>query len=141
MSSAISLIILGLLAIPSLVLSKKPDAKEMFDKVAPYQGWFGTVWAIWGLWNIIDCFLNLSLLGLGTPGVIVWALWLLVSVVTAGLGFILGYGLIQKYALSKNEKAAEAGEKVLAKLIPLQGTMGIVAIALGILAIIVNIIY
>lgn len=141
MLSAISLIILGLLAIPSLILSKKPDAKELFDKVAPYQGWFGLIWAVWGLWNIISCFLHLDWLGLGTPGIITWVIWLLVAVVTTGLGIILGYGLIQKYALAKNEKAAAAGEKVLATLLPLQGTMGIIAIILGILAIIGNIIY
>lgn len=141
MLSAILLIVLGLLAIPSLILSKKPDAKELFDKVAPFQGWFGVIWAIWGLWSIISCFLNLGLLGAGTYGIIIWVIALLVSVVTTALGFILGYGLIQKYALSKNEKAAAAGEQVLAKLLPLQGTMGIIAIVLGILALIGNIIW
>ena len=141
MLSAILLIVLGLLAIPSLVLAKKPDAKELFDKVAPYQGWFGALWAVWGIWQIISCLLNLSWLSLGTYGIILWTVWLLVAVVTACLGFILGYGLIQKYALSKNEKAAAAGEQVLAKLLPLQGTLGIVAIVLGLLAVITNIIW
>ena len=141
MLSAILLIVLGLLAIPSLILSKKPDAKELFDKVAPYQGWFGLVWAVFGIIDIVRCFLNIGWLGLGTYGIVLWVVWLLVSVVTACLGFILGYGLIQKYALSKNEKAAAAGEQVLAKLLPLQGTMGIIAIVLGLLALIANIIW
>jgi len=60
--------------------------------------------------------------------------------VEAGLGIILGYGLIQKYALSKNEQAA-AGEKVLAKLLPLQGILGIVAIVLGIWQVIASILW
>ncbi len=134
----ILLIILGLLAVPSLLLSKKPNAKELFDKITPYQGWIGCVFAIWGLWSIISCILGIGLLATWP---MLWITSLLVAVVEFGLGFILGYGLIQKYALSKNEKGAEAGEKLLAKLMPLQGTLGIVAIILGIWQIVANIIW
>lgn len=63
---------------------------------------------------------------------IYWVTWLLVSVVEAGLGFILGYGLIAKHALAKNAQAAQKGEELLAKLTPLQGKLGIAAIVLGI---------
>ncbi len=129
MINGITLIILGLLAVPSLLLSKKPNAKELFDKITPYQGWIGVVFAIWGLWGIISCILGIGLLATWP---MLWITSLLVSVVEFGLGFILGYGLIQKYVLSKNEKGAEAGEKLLAKLMPLQGTLGIIAIILGI---------
>ncbi len=125
----ILLIVLGLLAVPSLLLSRKPNAKELFDKIAPYQGWIGIVFAIWGAWGIISSILNLGWLGT-IP--IWWITLLAVAVVEFGLGFILGYSLIQKYVLSKNEKGAEAGEKLLAKLLPLQGILGIVAIILGI---------
>jgi hypothetical protein len=125
----ILLIILGLLAIPSLVLSKKPNAKELFDKITPYQGWIGFVFAFWGIWGIISSVLSIGWLA-NWP--IYWITLLLVSVVEASLGFILGYGLISKYALSKNPQAAEKGEKLLAKLTPLQGKLGIVAIILGI---------
>ena len=134
----ISLIILGLLAIPSLILSKKPDAKELFDKIAPYQGWIGFVFAIWGIWGIISCILSISWISIWP---IYWITWLLVAVIEAALGFILGYGLISKYALSKNPQAAEKGEQLLAKLIPLQGKLGIVAIILGIWQIITSIIW
>jgi hypothetical protein len=128
MLNGILLVILGLLAVPSLILSKKPNAKELFDKVAPYQGWFGVVFALWGIWGIINSVLGIGLLATWP---ILWISYLVVSVVCAGLGFILGYGLIQKHALSKNEKAKEAGEKVLAKLLPWQGTLGVIAIVLG----------
>ncbi len=134
----ITLIILGLLAIPSLVLAKKPDAKELFEKIAPYQGWIGLVFAIWGLWGIISCILSIGWIA---HWPIYWITWLLVSIVEFALGFILGYGLIAKYALSKNEQAAEKGEQLLAKLIPLQGKLGIVAIILGIWQIISSIIW
>lgn len=134
----ITLIILGLLAVPSLLLSKKPNAKELFDKIAPFQGWIGVVFAIWGVWGIISCIISIGLLGTWP---IYWITWLLVSIVEAALGFILGYGLIAKHALSKNPQAAAKGEQVLAKLTPLQGKLGIVAIILGIWQIISSIIW
>jgi hypothetical protein len=134
----ILLIILGLLAIPSLVIAKKPEAKELFDKVAPYQGWFGVVFAVWGVWGIISSILNIGWL---TSAPIWWVTLLAIAVVEAVLGFILGYGLIQKYALSKNAEAAEKGKALLAKLLPLQGKFGIAAIIIGIWAIIAYIIW
>ncbi len=134
----ILLIILGLLAVPSLILSKKPDAKKYFDKIAPFQGWLGVLFAIWGIWGIIQCIINVGML---TSAPIWWITWLATEIVTAVLGFILGYGLIQKYALSKNEKAAEKGEQVLKKLMPLQGTFGIIAIILGIWCVVATIIW
>jgi len=34
----ITLILLSIIAVPSLILSKKPNAKELLEKVEPYQG-------------------------------------------------------------------------------------------------------
>ncbi|MCC8154462.1 MAG: hypothetical protein LIP01_09760 [Tannerellaceae bacterium] len=134
----LELIILGILAVPSLLLSRKPDAKELLDKITPYQGWIGVVFCIAGLWGIVQCILNLNWLSF-VP--LVWIMWTLVSVVQAALGFIMGYGLIAKYVLSKNPKSAEKGEQLLAKLIPLQGKLGIAAIILGAVYIVLTIIY
>lgn len=128
MFHGITLIILGLLAVPSLLLSKKPNAKELFDKIAPFQGWIGVVVAIWGIWGIISAIINIGLL---TKIPVYWVTFLLVAILEAALGFILGYGLIAKHALSKNETAAKKGEQLLAKLTPLQGKLGIAAIVLG----------
>ena len=132
------LIVLGILAVPSLILSKKPDAKELLDKVAPYQGWIGVVFAFWGVWGIISSILNLGWL---TSFPIYWIIFLLVALVEFGLGFIMGYGLIAKYALSKNADAAAKGEQLLVKLAPLQGKLGIVAIILGVICIVSYFIY
>ncbi len=57
----ITLIILGILAAPSLLLSKKPNAKELLDKITPYQGWIGLGFCFWGLWGIIQALLNIDL--------------------------------------------------------------------------------
>lgn len=134
----ISLILLGLLAVPSLLLSKKPNAKELFDKIAPYQGWIGVLFAFGGVWGIISSILGIGLLAT-IP--IYWVTWLVVSVVETALGFILGYGLITQYALSKKPQAAAKAEELLLRLTPLQGKLGIVAIVLGIWMVISSIIW
>lgn len=134
----ITLILLGLLAAPSLLLAKKPGAKEQFDKIAPYQGWIGAVFALWGVWGIISALINFGMLG-AWP--VYWITWLAGSLVQAALGFILGYGLITKHALSKNPQAALKGEEWLRKLTPVQGKLGLVAIVLGVWQIILTFIY
>ncbi len=138
MLNGIVLIALSLLAVPSLVLSRKPDAKELLDKIKPYQGWIGLVACIWGLWGIISMLLSLRLLA-RSP---IW--WISATggaVLTALLGFILGYGLINKLILSKNEEAKQKGKEMLAKLAPVEGTLGIIGIFLGIWLIITRIIF
>ena len=137
----ITLIILSLIAVPSLILAKKPNAQELLDKVAPYQGWIGVVFCFWGIWGIISLLLNLGLLGYGIPGIISWVTWFLYAVVETTLGFILGYSLIVKYVLNKNEAAKEKGAQVLAKLTPLQGKLGILGLIVGAWCIICAIIF
>ncbi len=132
----IECIILGLLAVPSLVLAKKPNAKELFDKVAPYQGWIGVVFCFAGLWTIISAVLNLGYIS-SYP--VSWALWLASGVVQAALGFIMGFALIEKYILSKNPEAQAKGKEILAKLMPLQGKIGIAAIIIGIVYVVCSI--
>ncbi len=108
-TSGITLIILSLLAVPSLLLSRKPDAKELLDKFVPYQGWIGVVGCFWGIWGIIGCIFNLVYLDRGMWGIIWWITWTLYALIETSLGFILGYSLIAKYAFSKNESAAKKG--------------------------------
>ena len=57
---------------------------------------------------------------------------LLSCLVAIGLGFLLGYGLINQYVLSKNADAARSGEAMRLKLAGIQGPVGLVAIVLGI---------
>ena len=137
----ITLIFLSLVAVPSLILAKKPNAQELLDKVAPYQGWIGVVFCFWGIWGLISLLLNLGWLGYGIYGIISWVTWLSYAVVETTLGFILGYSLIVKYVLGKNEAAKEKGAQVLAKLTPLQGKLGILGLIVGVWCIICSIIF
>ena len=59
-----------------------------------------------------------------------------ISVVEFVVGFVLGYGLISKYFLEKNEAAKEKGQQLRLKLIKYQAPGGIILIILGVLEII-----
>ena len=134
----ITLIILGLLAAPSLLLSRKPDAKELLDKITPYQGWIGLVFCIWGIWGTIQAILGISILGVAP---IWWITWIASTAIQAVLGFILGYGMINKLILSKNDEAKAKGEELLAKLAPIEGKLGLIAVCIGIWVIIARILF
>ena len=116
----------GILAASSLIVAKKPNAQELIDKLTPYQGWLGIALFVYGIYDIIN--------GLGYMSVsfIGGLIWLICGVVELVLGFMLGFSLITKYALSKNEQALEKGQAIRAKLAPFQGTLGIIAIITGV---------
>ena len=40
-------IFVGVLGASNLIIAKKPDAKELIAKVAPYQGWIGAMGPVW----------------------------------------------------------------------------------------------
>ncbi len=134
----ITLIILGLLAAPSLLLSKKPNAQELLDKIAPYQGWIGLLFCFWGIWGVIQAVLNISILG-SWP--IWWITWIASAAIQAVLGFILGYGMINKLLLSKNEEAKEKGANLLRKLAPIQGKLGLIGVCIGVWVILASILF
>ncbi len=118
----------GILAASALIIARKPNAKELINKLTPYQGWIGIVMFFWGVWAVIDCVTHLGLLK-AMP--LFWTFWLASGVADLLVGFLLGFGLITKYALSKNPAAEARGTEIRAKLAPYQGTCGLFAIAMG----------
>lgn len=120
----------GILAASAFIISKKPDAQEWIDKLTPYEGWIGVVTFVWGIWEIIGSVTGVSMLG---DAPLRWAFWLAVGVSDLLVGFILGFKLISKYALSKNEAALAKGQAIRAKLTKFQIPIGFFAITMGIL--------
>ncbi|PID38850.1 MAG: hypothetical protein CSA65_08435 [Proteobacteria bacterium] len=134
MGTGIALIIAGILAASSLIVARKPNAQEYIDKLTPYQGWLGVGLFVWGIVDLIRLF---GYIGLLFKVKFLLAVFLLVAVpIEILLGFILGFGLITKYALSKNETAMEKGRAIRKKLAPLQGVIGIAGIIVGLLVIV-----
>ena len=124
----ITLVLLSIIAVPSLILSKKPNAKELLEKIEPYQGWIGLVFCIWGVWGIISAVLNLGWL---TTLPVWWITLLAGSIVEAGLGFLLGFGQINKIFLGKNEAAKEKAAVIREKIAPMQGKLGVLGLIVG----------
>jgi hypothetical protein len=87
------------------------------------------VFCFWGIWGIISAIINFGWLT-STP--IWWISFLAGNIVSAALGFMLGFGLINKYFLSKNADAKEKADTLRAKIAPKQGKLGIVGISVGI---------
>lgn len=125
----ITLILLSLIAVPSLLLSKKPNAKELLEKIEPYQGWIGLVFCFWGVWGIITAILNLGWL---SSAPIWWITLLAGNIVSATLGFMLGFGLLNKFFLSKNEAAKEKAQELRANIAPKQGKLGVLGLIVGV---------
>jgi amino acid transporter len=131
LASGIWLAILGILGASNLIIAKKPDAKELIAKLAPYQGWIGASSAIWGAVCIV-----FSVLGLGLLAVkpLLWVTNLATAVVLFALGLLLGVGVLKTFI--KNPEANAKMDQTITKLTPYQGTLGLVAIGLGIWAVV-----
>lgn len=129
--SGIWLIVLGILGASSLIIAKKPDAKEIIAKIAPYQGWIGAVSALWGVWGVVRTVLSLGMLG-SAP--IAWFTMLAVSVVQLVLGLILGIGVLKTFI--KHPEAQKKMDEALIQLAPQQGAFGLAAIGWGVWSIV-----
>src|SRR5260221_8549118 len=127
-------LVLGLLAVPNLIIAKRPDAKQLIDKIAPFQGWIGAVAAIWGAWQLIQFILNIGTM----ITLLTHPLWpmlfgivtLVYAVVLFALGLLLGIGTLKTFI--KNPQAQAKLDQTLAKISPYQGTLGIVALINGV---------
>jgi hypothetical protein len=126
---SLSLIVCGILAAASFIVTKRPDAKKLIDQLTPVQGWVGTVVCCLGLWSLVQMLLHVSIM---RHAPLTYFIALATGCAMTLLGFTLGYGLINRYALSKNPEAAERGVAVQQKLLTIQVPLGLAGIALGV---------
>ena len=122
-------IVAGVLGAASLIAQKQPNAGEVLAKLVPFQGIIGIIVLLWSLISLIRIlpYLGLLLQYAAITGILV----LVVLIVGIVLGFLLGYGLINQYVLSKNADAARGGNAMQMKLAKFQVPLGILAILLG----------
>jgi hypothetical protein len=120
------LAVLGILGASSLIIARKPDARELIAKLSPFQGWIGAVSALWGIWGIISALLSL---GWFAHFPIYWITWLADSLLSVALGLLLGVGVLKSFI--KNPQANEKMDQTIQKLAPYQGTLGLIAIGVG----------
>ncbi|MGB5553247.1 MAG: hypothetical protein WBM83_01220 [Flavobacteriaceae bacterium] len=134
----ITLILLSIIAVPSLILSKKPNAKELLAKIEPYQGWIGIVFCFWGIGGIFTAILNLNWLSTAPSW---WVTLLAGNLMAASLGFMLGSGLINKLFLSNNAFARANADEFRERMASKQGKLGILGLAVGIWMIVASFLF
>ena len=127
----------GLLAASALIIARKPNAQQLIDKLTPYQGWIGILMFLWGIWDMLFCIRNFSALA-HTPLILAFAL--AVTAADLVVGFLLGFGLITKYTLRGNQAAMARGQAIRARLAPLQGAFGVLAMVTGSLYIVLTVV-
>jgi hypothetical protein len=131
------LMLLGVLAVPGLIIAKRPDAKKVIDKIAPYQGWIGAILALWGLFRLIQWFQSFRLLGLGLRGILFFLIYTAFVWTMITLGFMLGVGVVKTFVKDANAQAKM--DSLLAKLAPRQGQLGLLALAVGAVVLVLGI--
>lgn len=124
--AGLSLTLLGVLATPTLLLSRKPNAKELLDKLVPYKGVIGAVCALWGAWGLINAILNVGWLN-SLP--IWWVTYLGTSLLELSLGFLLGIGVVKLFI--RAPQLQEKMDRLIVRLAPQQGLIGLIAICVG----------
>ena len=123
----------GILAASALIIARKPSAKQLIEKLTPYQGWIGIVMFFWGIWEVLGALRFLSLLSVRP---LLWVFWAATGVADLVVGFLLGFGLITKYALGSSDGAKRRGEAIRLKLANYQGVFGLLAVFMGALYIV-----
>jgi D-alanyl-lipoteichoic acid acyltransferase DltB (MBOAT superfamily) len=118
----------GILAASALIVARKPNAKDLIDKLTPYQGWIGIVMFLWGIYATFTC---VRYIGVLSDAPILWTLSLASAVADLVVGFLLGFGLITKYTLDGNPVARARGQQLRERLARYQGAFGLLAIAMG----------
>jgi hypothetical protein len=131
------LIVLGILGASSLIIAKRPDAKQLIDKIVPYQGWFGAASVFYGILDLISAVTSMGLMGVKPPiGLIFWILYLASGLLQISLGLLLGVGVIKTFI--KDATAQAKMDQTIVKLSPFQGTLGFISIGVGIAFTVVN---
>ena len=120
----------GILAASALIIARKPSAKQLIEKLSPYQGWIGVVMFGWGVWELFGALRHVGLLSIRP---MLWAFWTATGVADLVVGFLLGFGLIINYTIGNNAAAKARGEALRMKLATYQGLFGLLAICMGVL--------
>jgi hypothetical protein len=123
--SALLLIVGGILALSGLIVAKQPNAKDVIDKLVPYQAIIGVAMLVLGVLDL-----------LGTLGVLfTWIRvsplyglsWLAVILASILLGFMFGMPQISKWMPGQGA-AEQKGIELTKKLAPYQVIIGLVGV-------------
>ena len=123
----VALFVLGAVCASNLIIARKPQAKELLAKVAPYQGWIGALSAIWGAWWLIRWVMHIGAIK-AAPILMITAL--ADALLLLGLGVLCGIGIMKTFI--KAQAATEKLDQTVAKLAPFQGVLGLAGMGLAV---------
>ncbi len=117
----------GILAISGLIVAKKPDAKQLLDKLTPFQAIIGIALLAFGLLNLLRSFGTPSIFDIIKFAPLLGIATLAMIVCSVLLGFMFGMPQIAKWI--PGEGAAEQkGMELSKKLAPFQVLFGLIGI-------------
>ncbi len=128
------LVAAGILAASALIVAKKPDAKQLIDKLAPYQATMGVALLVWCIYNMFVhigiSWMMLILKAWPIGGIALWGG--LVSGIL--LGILFGMPMVAKMSAS----GAAKGEQMAKKMAPFQVIIGLIAIVSGLMLLLIT---
>jgi hypothetical protein len=138
MLTSIILIIAWLFACYGLIVANMPTIKDEFDKIIPLQWVVGLILLLMGLW---DLFMIQGLISLFENSVLLGLVQLAGTISKFVLWFVFTYGLLVKYVFTAKTDTKEKITKTYNTLVMVQVPFGIIALLVGIIGVVFNIIY
>lgn len=126
---ALAGIVSGLLAASNFVIERLPDAKDLIEKISPYQAMIGLVALILAALRLFSLFGGSS-----QVSILSYMMALGCVVATIVVGFLLSFPMINKFIAEQDEtgNAKEKAEMLRKKLAPYQVTAGLVSMGTGV---------
>jgi hypothetical protein len=120
------LVLGGILAVSALIVAQKPNARQVIEKIAPYQTTIGLVLIALGIVNFVRIVPNIS--GEFVKNLLVAAVMLAVCGASILLGVLFGMGPIMHF-LAGNAAAEQKAHELVMKVAPYQVLIGLAGLA------------
>lgn len=123
----------GLLAASGLIAARKPNAREVIDKLAPFQVTIGVAMLVLGVVNLLWALTHGIIAALTNTaslyGITVFAM----TITSILLGFLFGLPQITRWMQGRGDAGQKAAE-LARQIAPFQGILGLIGLAAALLA-------
>jgi hypothetical protein len=123
------LILLGVLAASSFIVSRQRQAGPLIQKLRPAQGWLGLIGCIMGCAFMVDFLLSMT--GKNSPSFLALVRNLGGAGLLAATGFLMGFGMINEL-IADNTEAQQKADELYERLAAFQVPMGLASIGFGV---------
>lgn len=126
----VALLLAATIALSAIIISKQPSAKELIDKLTPFQGFLGVGLLVLGIIDLIKVLPHLDMIS-KLPYLMSLAIYGSVAS-EVFLGFLLGMPLIAKW-IPGDSPAEQKALEMQQKIIPFQAILGGLAVVTALL--------